>query len=356
MATCFSTATCQVPLSLEAILSYGPKSLLLKRPSRVCVPKSHSAPSFPHIELCISRSESSVHLGPAGARKCVPSIAAFAQDSAVAANAVEDEIEEGPPEPGLPGGEAEGEEGLQDIESETEESGFVDRVYPQERTRLHVANIPYDINSEALANLFQGAGEVMTAEIICDRFTGRSRGFGFISMSKPEEATEAINKFNGCQFGGRVLKVSMSVNRGGGRQASPAFGVDSPFKVFVANLPWSTDSEMLRETFSKCGDVVGAKIIYERETGRSRGFGFVSFSSQSGVDAAMSQMDGMEMGGRVIRVRLTREAENAFDPSNEESKEAENTFDASNEEIEESKETENIFEASNEEPNEAANE
>jgi len=73
-------------------------------------------------------------------------------------------------------------------------------------------------------------------------------------------------------------------------------------KVFVGGISWNTDEEILREAFGKYGEVVEAKVITDRDTGRSRGFGFVSFSDHDGVEKAISEMDGKELDGRNIKV------------------------------------------------------
>jgi len=68
--------------------------------------------------------------------------------------------------------------------------------------------------------------------------------------------------------------------------------VDSPHvKVYAGNLSWSVTSEALRETFNGKGNVLGEKFIQDRETGRSQGFRFVSFSSEDEVEVALSEMN-----------------------------------------------------------------
>ncbi len=77
-------------------------------------------------------------------------------------------------------------------------------------------------------------------------------------------------------------------------------------KLFVGGLPWSTDSEALREAFEAHGEVVEAKVITDRDTGRSRGFGFVTFANDDDAEKARS-MDGSDLGGRTIRVDFANE-------------------------------------------------
>ena len=73
-------------------------------------------------------------------------------------------------------------------------------------------------------------------------------------------------------------------------------------KLYVGNLPYTAKEESLKEHFSSAGSVASVKIIMDRETGRSKGFGFVEMDSEDGAQAAVSQMDGQEFEGRSLRV------------------------------------------------------
>jgi len=74
--------------------------------------------------------------------------------------------------------------------------------------RLFVAGLPFTTTSEELRDLFSGIGAVVAANVIQDRDTGRSKGFGFVEMETPEEASAAIAKLNDTDFGGRKLIVA----------------------------------------------------------------------------------------------------------------------------------------------------
>ena len=71
-------------------------------------------------------------------------------------------------------------------------------------------------------------------------------------------------------------------------------------KLFVGSLSWNTTDEGLRRAFEKFGEVLEAKVIKDRETDRSRGFGFVSFANPKDAMDAMAAMDGQELDGRTI--------------------------------------------------------
>jgi len=86
-------------------------------------------------------------------------------------------------------------------------------------TKLYVGNLSFRTTSEELREAFAAVGTVESASVIEDRETGRSRGFAFVEMATPEEATAAIEAFNGKDFGGRNLTVNEAkprTDRGGG--------------------------------------------------------------------------------------------------------------------------------------------
>jgi len=73
-------------------------------------------------------------------------------------------------------------------------------------------------------------------------------------------------------------------------------------KLFVGGLSWNTTDEGLREAFSRFGEIIEAKVISDRETGRSRGFGFVTLADSTAAQNAIREMDGSSLDGRNIRV------------------------------------------------------
>src|SRR5216117_3322396 len=85
--------------------------------------------------------------------------------------------------------------------------------------RLYVGNLSYGVDSSALQELFSAHGSVQSAEVVSDRETGRSKGFGFVEMGTDEEAQAAIAALNGQEHGGRALTVNEArprEDRGGG--------------------------------------------------------------------------------------------------------------------------------------------
>lgn len=85
--------------------------------------------------------------------------------------------------------------------------------------RIYVGGLPYQSTEQDLLELFGQIGQVMSATVITDRDTGRSKGFGFVEMSDDEEARTAIERLNGTLFGNRTITVNEARERpsGGGR-------------------------------------------------------------------------------------------------------------------------------------------
>lgn len=78
-------------------------------------------------------------------------------------------------------------------------------------------------------------------------------------------------------------------------------------KLFVGGLSWDTNDASLQSAFEQFGAVTDAKVITDRETGRSRGFGFVTFADAADGEAAISSMDGATLDGRQIRVNAAQD-------------------------------------------------
>jgi RNA recognition motif-containing protein len=96
--------------------------------------------------------------------------------------------------------------------------------------KLYVGNLPYDTGDSKLQELFEEYGSVQSAQVIMDRETGRSKGFGFVEMGSDDEARAAINGMNGKEIGGRALTVNEARpredrgGRGGGGGGRGGYG------------------------------------------------------------------------------------------------------------------------------------
>ncbi|XP_031260141.1 28 kDa ribonucleoprotein, chloroplastic-like [Pistacia vera] len=176
---------------------------------------------------------------------------------------------------------------------------------PPEEAKLFVGNLPYDVDSESLAQLFNQAGVVEISEVIYNRDTDQSRGFGFVTMSTVEEAEKAVEMFHRYDLNGRLLTVNKAAARGSQPPRPRVY--ETANRIYVGNLPWQVDDDRLEQVFSEYGKVVNARVVSDRETGRSRGFGFVTMSSETEVNDAIAALDGQSLDGRAIRVNVAEE-------------------------------------------------
>ncbi|XP_066389878.1 28 kDa ribonucleoprotein, chloroplastic-like [Miscanthus floridulus] len=187
-----------------------------------------------------------------------------------------------------------------------EEEEVGEYVEPPEEAKVYVGNLPYDVDSERLAQLFEQAGVVEVAEVIYNRETDRSRGFGFVTMSTVEEAEKAVEMLHSYDVNGRFLTVNKAAPRGSRVERPPRQSGPS-LRIYVGNLPWQVDDSRLVQLFSEHGKVVEARVVYDRESGRSRGFGFVTMATQDELDDAIAALDGQSLDGRALRVNVAEE-------------------------------------------------
>ncbi len=96
---------------------------------------------------------------------------------------------------------------------------------------IYVGNLPFNLGEEDLKEIFEEYGEVTSAKIIADKFSGRSKGFGFVEMANDDEANNSIKELNNAEVGGRNIKVNESKprsnDRGGDRRGGGGGGYQS---------------------------------------------------------------------------------------------------------------------------------
>jgi cold-inducible RNA-binding protein len=91
-------------------------------------------------------------------------------------------------------------------------------------TKLYVGNLAYSVNNEDLEGLFSQAGKVDSAVVVVDKFSGQSRGFGFVEMADSNDAARAIEEFNETELKGRNIRVNEARPREGGGGGGPRGG------------------------------------------------------------------------------------------------------------------------------------
>lgn len=197
--------------------------------------------------------------------------------------------------------------------------------------RLYVGNLPPRLCHPELEDLFTPFGALVSAELMTDPTTGRSRGFGFVEMESGDAARSAITALHGSVVDGQTLTVNeASIGRdaassprrhfdraqsprpAGERFSSPpgqSRAAGGGARLFVGNLPYTASPTDLEKVFSQAGKVNAVSIVTDRATGQSKGFAFIDMSSREEATAAIQQFDGKEALGRILKVNEARPPE-----------------------------------------------
>ncbi|KAI8024619.1 hypothetical protein LOK49_LG02G01311 [Camellia lanceoleosa] len=178
---------------------------------------------------------------------------------------------------------------------------------PEAARRVYIRNIPRTVNNDELRQIVEEHGAVEKAEVMYDKYSGRSRRFAFITMKTVEDANAAVEKLNGTQIGGREIKANITEKPLQTMdlpffQSEESEFIDSPHKVYVGNLAKTVTTELLKNFFAEKGKVLSAKVSRVPGTSKSSGFGFVTFSSEEDVEAVISSVNNALLEGQKIRV------------------------------------------------------
>ncbi|XP_022145321.1 30 kDa ribonucleoprotein, chloroplastic [Momordica charantia] len=175
-----------------------------------------------------------------------------------------------------------------------------------QKKKLYIFNLPWSFSVVEIKELFGQCGTVTDVEIIKQK-NGRSRGFAFLTMASPEEAQAAIEKFDSQEISGRVIKVEFAKRLKKPpppRPPGPPPG-ETVNKLYVSNLAWKVRSNNLREFFSQSCNPTAGRVVFDSLSGRSAGYGFVSFATREEAETALSSLEGKELMGRPLRLKFS---------------------------------------------------
>ncbi|KAI9321753.1 hypothetical protein BX666DRAFT_1905291 [Dichotomocladium elegans] len=161
----------------------------------------------------------------------------------------------------------------------------------QDEGKMFIGGLNWDTTDETLKQYFTQFGEVLDCVVMRDPATGRSRGFGFLTMADPA-AIDTIVSQDHYLDGKRIDP----------KRAIPREEQDKTEKIFVGGVSPDVNEDEFREFFTKFGNVLDATLMTDRDTGRPRGFGFITFEDSSGVDEALRQ-PGLAIKNKTIEVK-----------------------------------------------------
>ncbi|KAG1347346.1 Polyadenylate-binding protein RBP45B [Cocos nucifera] len=165
---------------------------------------------------------------------------------------------------------------------------------------LWIGDLQYWMDENYLFGCFVSTGEVLSVKIIRNKQTGQSEGYGFIDFATRATAERVLQTYNGQMMPNieQTFRLNWATCGSGERRD------DGPdYTIFVGDLASDVTDYLLQETFkNRYSSVKGAKIVADRLTGRSKGYGFVRFGDLNEQTRAMTEMNGVYCSSRPMRV------------------------------------------------------
>lgn len=165
--------------------------------------------------------------------------------------------------------------------------------------KLFVRGLAWNTTSETLCAAFELHGEIDEGAVIIDKATGKSRGYGFITYKDMESAQKAL-RAPSKMIDGRMAVCNLASE---GLNSTTTTPDQAQRKLYIGGLSPETTSENLLTFFGRHGDIEEGSVAYDKDTNKSRGFGFVTYKT---VEAARKALDDPQkmLGGRNVTVKL----------------------------------------------------
>ncbi|EKU20233.1 splicing factor 3B subunit 4, partial [Nannochloropsis gaditana CCMP526] len=161
---------------------------------------------------------------------------------------------------------------------------------------VYCGGLDEKVTEDLLWELMQNVGPVVHVHMPRDKVTGMHQCFGFVEFRSEEDADYAVKIMNMVRMYGKPLRVN--------KASQDRKTVDVGANLFIGNLAAEVDEKDLYDTFSAFGGITQPpKVMFDPDTGHTKGFGFVSFDSFEAADYAIECMNGAYLGGRPICVQ-----------------------------------------------------
>jgi len=166
---------------------------------------------------------------------------------------------------------------------------------PFHSASLYVGDLAPDVNEGLLFEIFNAVGPVASIRVCRDAVTRRSLGYAYVNYHQIADAERALDTMNYTQIKSRPCRIMWS-------QRDPSLRRSGIGNIFVKNLHESIDNKQLYDTFSLFGNILSCKVVNDRESGSSMGYGYVHYETAEAANAAIEKLDGMLIDGQEVQV------------------------------------------------------
>lgn len=166
---------------------------------------------------------------------------------------------------------------------------------PFHSASLYIGDLAPDVNEGLLFEIFNAVGPVASIRVCRDAVTRRSLGYAYVNYHQLSDAERALDTMNFSMIKSKPCRIMWS-------QRDPSLRRSGVGNIFVKNLNEAIDNKQLYDTFSLFGNILSCKVVTDRESGGSKGYGYVHYETAEAANAAIDKLDGMLIDGQEVQV------------------------------------------------------
>ena len=160
---------------------------------------------------------------------------------------------------------------------------------------LYIGDLLPEVNEGLLFEIFNAVGPVASIRVCRDAVTRRSLGYAYVNYHQTADAERALDSMNFTEIKGKPCRIMWS-------QRDPSVRRSGVGNIFVKNLHDGIDNKQLYDTFGLFGNILSCKVVTDKATGLSKGYGYVHYETDEAAASAIEKLDGMLIDGREVQV------------------------------------------------------